>query len=91
MTVQEVMERTGMEETSLALAWIKDAILEIQSSEEHQLSVNLQNVTNGTLEYDLPSDLIAINSISMLDTDADQYKSISRLASTPTMEIDNSP
>jgi len=91
MTVQEVMERTGMEETSLALAWIKDAILEIQSSEEHQLSVNLQNVTNGTLEYDLPSDLIAINSISMLDTDADKYKSISRLASTPIMEIDNSP
>ena len=91
MKVQEIMERVGMEETSLALAWIKDAVLEIQSSEEHKLSVNLQNITDGVLEYDLPADLIAINSISMLDTDADQYKTISRLASTPVMEIDNSP
>ena len=91
MTIQEMMERSGIENTTLTLAWIKDAMNEIQSSEEHQLSVDTQDVVDGTLEYDLPTDLIAINSISMLDTDADQYKSISRLASTPVMEIDNSP
>ena len=91
MKVQEIMERAGIENTNLALAWIKDAIVEIQSSEEHQLSVDLQTVTDGVLEYDIPSDLIAVNSISMLDTDADQYKSISRLASSPVMQIDNSP
>ncbi len=91
MLVQEIMERTGMEETSLALAWIKDAILEIQSSEEHQLSVDLSNIVENQLEYDLPSDLVAINSISMLDTEDDQYKSLSRLAFDPVMEVDNSP
>tara|TARA_Y100000034_G_C6720517_1_gene318755 strand:- start:296 stop:571 length:276 start_codon:yes stop_codon:yes gene_type:complete len=91
MTVQEVMERAGVENTTLALAWIKDAIVEIQSSEEHQVSVDLQTITDGTLEYDVPADLIALNNISMLDTDDDQYKSINRLAAEPIVQIDNSP
>jgi len=91
MTVQEVMERTGIEGTALVLAYIKDAIVEIQSSEEHQLSVDLSNIVENQLEYDLPADLIAINSISMLDTEDDQYKSLSRLAFDPVMEVDNSP
>jgi len=91
MTVQEIMERAGMEETPLAIAWIKDAIVEIQSSEGHQLSVDTQNVTEDTLEYDLPSDLVAVENISLLDTNADQYKSIRRLAFNPVVQIDNSP
>jgi hypothetical protein len=85
------MERAGMEETPLAIAWIKDAIVEIQSSEGHQLSVDTQNVTEDTLEYDLPSDLVAVENISLLDTNADQYKSIRRLAFNPVVQIDNSP
>ena len=91
MTVQEIMERAGMEETPLAIAWIKDAIVEIQSSEGHQLSVDTQNVTEDTLEYDLPSDLVALENISLLDTTADQYKTIRRLAFNPVVQIDNSP
>ena len=91
MTVQEIMERAGMEETPLAIAWIKDAIVEIQSSEGHQLSVSTQNVTEDTLEYDLPSDFVALENISLLDTDADQYKTIRRLAFNPVVQIDNSP
>jgi hypothetical protein len=91
MTVQEIMERAGMEETPLAIAWIKDAIVEIQSSEGHQLSVDTQNVTEDTLEYDLPSDFVALENISLLDTDADQYKTIRRLAFNPVVQIDNSP
>ena len=91
MTVQEIMERAGMEETPLAIAWIKDAIVEIQSSEGHQLSVDTQNVTEDTLEYDLPSDFVALENISLLDTTADQYKTIRRLAFNPVVQIDNSP
>ena len=91
MTVQEIMERAGMEETPLAIAWIKDAIVEIQSSEGHQLSVSTQNVTEDTLEYDLPFDFVALENISLLDTTADQYKTKRRLAFNPVVQIDNSP
>jgi len=31
MTIQEIMERSGVRETNLAIAWIKDAIHLIQS------------------------------------------------------------
>ena len=91
MTVQEIMERAGMEETPLAIAWIKDAIVEIQSSEGHQLSVDTQNVSENVLEYNLPADFVALENISLLDTNADQYKSIRRLAFNPVVQIDNSP
>ena len=66
------MERSGVSQTGLALAWIKDAIVEIQSSEGNQLSVSTQNFTEDTLEYDLPFDFVALENISLLDTTADQ-------------------
>ena len=44
MTVLELMERAGTKETTLALAWIKDAIHLIQSSTSERTKVVKYNI-----------------------------------------------
>ena len=60
MTVLEAMERSGIAETTLVLAWIKDAIHHIKSNTKEDLKVNKQNIISGERDYELPSDLISI-------------------------------
>ena len=51
MTVQEIMERSGMTETSLSIAWIKDAIHLIQSQYGDNIATWKTDITDGTREY----------------------------------------
>jgi|TARA_R100000750_G_C2264681_1_gene65131 hypothetical protein len=92
MTVLEIMERAGMKETSVAIAWIKDAIEDIQSHHKENLKVDKQNVIQNERDYILPRDLIAIKSISLLDTNDDnKYKSIRRLSGDNPISEDTNP
>ena len=56
MTVLEAMERSGIAETTLVLAWIKDAVHHIKSNTKEDLKVNKQNIISGERYYELPSD-----------------------------------
>ena len=77
MTVLEVMERAGIRDTNLAIAWVKDAIHLIESTQAENLKTKKINITRNQRDYDLPADLISINSISVLDTEDDnKYKDI---------------
>ena len=61
MTVLEIMERAGISQTTLSLAWIKDAVHHIKSNTKESLKVNKQNIISGEKEYEFPSDMIAID------------------------------
>ena len=96
MTVLELMERTGMREETLAIAYIKDAIHLIQSNTKEKLDVNKQDIIDAHDSNDnvyiLPRDLIAIESVSVLDTSDSKYKKIKRLTSQPHYIVeDTSP
>jgi len=91
MTVQEIMERTGMKETTLAIAWIKDAIHLIQSNSKENLKVDKQNIIDGERDYIIPWDYVAIKSVSVKDTSDSKYKRIKRLVMTPVMSEDTDP
>ena len=87
MTVLELMERTGMREETLAIAYIKDAIHLIQSNTKEKVEVDKQDIIESIAAddnvYQIPSDLIAINNVSILDTSDDKYKKIKRITSQP--------
>ena len=87
MTVLELMERTGMREETLAIAYIKDAIHLIQSNTKEKVEVNKQDIIKSIAAddnvYQIPSDLIAINNVSILDTSDDKYKKIKRTTNQP--------
>jgi len=91
MTVLELMERAGADNTNLTIAWIKDAVNLIQSNTKHDLKTETFTITENTKSYEPAADLMAIDNISILDTQADQYKRIRRLAYPPTVTVDNSP
>ena len=91
MTVKEIMERTGISETGLALAWIKDAIHIIKSSHGEEIKTNKQTVINNELEYILPLDMVALKSVSIKYTSDGKYKKIKRLAFDPVTTEDTNP
>ena len=91
MTVQEIMERAGMKETTLAIAWIKDAIHLIQSQHGENHARWKTNITDGTREYPFPANMIKLRSISVKDTNDSKYKRIRRLAHNPVVSEDTDP
>ena len=96
MTVLEAMERAGIDQETLAIAWIKDAIHLIQSNSKERLKVSKYDVINAVdsddNRYLLPADMIALDSVSIKDTSDSKYKKIRRLTSQPGYMVeDTSP
>ena len=91
MTLQEIMERSGMTETSLSIAWIKDAFHLIQSNNKEHTKVQKSNIIDGIRKYPFPADMIALKSISVKDTTDSKYKKIRRLVGEPTVTEDTDP
>lgn len=85
------MERTDTEDTTLTVAWIKDAIHLIQSNTDENVATWKTNITDGTREYPLPANLIRVKSISVKDTNDKKYKKIRRLVHDPTVREDTDP
>ena len=95
MTVQEIMERSGLDKETLAIAYIKDALNLINSSSDEDTKTWYRDVTKGSSTvdnfYQIPNDMIKLRSISIKDTNDDKYKRIRRLVSEPTVIEDVSP
>ena len=92
MKILEIMERANTRDTKLVIAYVKDAINLIQSSHEIDIKTSKQNIVLNTRDYDLPSDLIAIKNVSVLDTEDDnKYKGIRRLQNEPNTTEDTNP
>ena len=96
MTILELMERVGTNETTLSIAWVKDAIHLIQSNSKERLKVSkydvIKSVDSDDNRYLMPADMIALESISIKDTSDSKYKKIKRLTSQPGYMVeDTSP
>jgi|TARA_Y100000034_G_scaffold37153_1_gene45679 uncharacterized protein YfdQ (DUF2303 family) len=95
MTVLEIMERTGMTETNITIALIKDAITLLQSQMDENITdwiADINAVSDGDDNiYPFPANMIRLYSISVKDTNEDKYKKIRRLAGSMTLVEDISP
>jgi len=85
-----------MKDTNLAISWIKDAVDLIQSNTKENLKVKKMNLVKSVdgddNQYDLPADMIALDNVSILDTeDNNKYKRIRRLATNLVVTEDTSP
>ena len=93
MTILELMERAGTNETTLSIAWIKDAIHLIQSNSKERLKVSkydvIKSVDSDDNRYLLPADMIALESISIKDTSDSKYKKIKRYTSQPGYMVED--
>jgi len=91
VTIQEIMERTGLKETGLAKAWIKDAVQLIRSQYPENVKIDKQNIIDGEREYILPADMISLLSISVKDTTDNKYKRIRRVSNDVILKEDTDP
>ena len=87
MTVLEMMERSGLDNTTLTIAWIKDAIHLIQSNSKEKVKVSKQDIIKSVdgddNVYKFPADMIALEHVSIKDTSDSKYKRIKRLIAPP--------
>jgi len=92
MTILELMERANVRDTNLAIAFIKDAITQIQSTSDISTKNEKQSLIKGINEYSVPSDMVSLLSVSILDTtDDNKYKKIKRMTSKPNIVEDTNP
>ena len=88
MKVQEVMERAGMTETGRAIAYIKDALEEMNVISETNVTTSRIHLFENQRYYDIPHDALKILSIrckNHLNT-KDEYRKIPRMIGEPAIE-----
>ena len=83
------MERAGVVDTGRAIAYIKDALEELNTISETHVTTERVNITKDQRFYELPNDMIKILSIrckTQLNAD-DEYRKIPRMVGEP-MRVD---
>ena len=86
MTVQEIMERVGVSDTGRAIAYIKDALEEMNTISETHVNTERFDITKDQRFYEFPNDMIKVLDIrckNQLNAD-DEYRSIPRMIGEPT-------
>ena len=83
------MERAGVTSTGRTIAYIKDALEELNTISETHVTTERVNITKDQRFYELPNDMIKILSIrckNQLNAD-DEYRKIPRMVGEP-MRVD---
>ena len=87
MKVKEIMERAGMTQTGRAVAYIKDALDEINISSETHVTTERIDITADQRFYDLPKDCLKVLDIRCKhhNNEDEKYRSIPRSMYEPTI------
>ena len=85
MTVQEIMERVGVSDTGRAVAYIKDALEEMNTISETHVNTERFDITKDQRFYEFPNDMIKVLDIRCKNHfNADEeYRSIPRMIGEP--------
>ena len=88
MKVENIMERAGMVETGTAIAYIKDALEEINKLTETSFRESKIDIEENKRFYHIPNEAIKILDIRCKNhlNDKDEYRSISRLIHEPPIK-----
>ena len=87
MKVQEIMERVGINQTGLAIAYIKDALAEMNILSETHVTTERIDITKDQRFYSLPNDCIKILDIRCKhhNNEDEKYRSIPRSIYEPAI------
>tara|TARA_R100000808_G_C2115233_1_gene128072 strand:+ start:58 stop:318 length:261 start_codon:yes stop_codon:yes gene_type:complete len=85
MTIKELMERAGMTQTGLAVAYIKDGMDEIARYIDDNIVDETQNITKGTRDYSLPTGMIRLRKVQVKN-DQGNFQDVPRLTHGPAEE-----
>jgi hypothetical protein len=83
--VQEIMERAGVSDTGRAIAYIKDALEEMNMISETHVTTERIDIAKDQRFYNFPNDMVKLLDIrckNQLNT-LDEYRSIPRMVGEP--------
>ena len=85
MKVQEIMERAGITDTGRAIAYIKDALEELNTISETHVTTERIDITKDQRFYSFPNDMIKVLDIRCKNhfNTLDEYRSIPRMIGEP--------
>ena len=88
MTIQELMERTGIKETGRAIAYVKDALAEMNVISETHVDTTHINIVANQRFYTIPKNIIKILDIRAKthNNASSNYQSIPRSIYEPETE-----
>jgi hypothetical protein len=88
MTVKEIMERAGTTQTGRAVAYIKDALEEIELNYPYHLDNLDINIVADQRVYDLPNDMVKLYDVQCKNQNNtnDEFRSIPRLINPPVTQ-----
>ena len=88
MTVKELMERVGTNETGRAVAYIKDGLEEINMLTETHTRVESFDITEDKRFYTLPNEMVKMIDIRVKNhlNSKDEYGSIPRMIHKPVVK-----
>ena len=88
MTVNEMMERTGITSTGRALIYIKDGLEEMNMLSETNVKTVRMGLGENKRFYDLPNDMVKLLDVRCKNhlNSKDEYRSIARLIGEPWVE-----
>ena len=88
MKVKHIMERAGMTQAGRALAYIREAMHEIELMYPNHISTFEVDLVAEQRQYDIPWDCMKIIDIQCKNHDntSDQYRSIPRLLGEPVIK-----
>ena len=88
MLVKEIMERANVNETGRAIAYIKDALEEINLLSETHIKTERFDITENQRFYEIPNEAIKITDIRCKNHEGSDnaYKTIPRAINEPEIE-----
>ena len=86
--INEIMERSGMNQTGRAVAYIKDGLDEISHMIKDYVVESDVSIVADQRYYDLPAGVVKLRDLRVLnhDNDEDKYRSIPRIMYEPGEE-----
>ena len=88
MTIKELMERSGISETGRALAYIKDALAEMNTISETHVKTERMDINENQRFYEIPNEAVKILDIRAKHhkNENSAYQSIPRSIYEPETE-----
>ena len=88
MTVKELMERVGINNTGRAVAYIKDGLDEINILTEVHTKVDIMDIVENQRFYTLPNEMVKMIDITVKNhlNSKDEYRSIPRMIYKPKVK-----
>ena len=88
MTLKELMERSGATNQGYSIAYLKDAMREINMMIEDNVVSSKANIVKDQRFYSFPSNFISLKNVMIYDDDETEYVKISRVLETSNVDAD---